>query len=384
VLKGLESRDAGPGEEIFGGERIKTGKEATATILYADGSKVVIKPESEFQVEENVKGTQWNRLRSGQVRGVIQKTEGSSEGSAPARPRFLIRSKTAVMGVRGTDFVMALGKGMASVHTLEGAVEVAKTEAAVLGGQGTAVGAGQMVEATSSGITAPKPFNTEQFLKSFESGSSAAPGSGAASGAAQGAGGAAPGAPSATSASPAEIPSAPPPTLAPPPQLPPEQQKQVDAAEAKKAEEEKRKIRLAAFRAAALFLRPPESDPLRLFAFSWIPSIPIPFLPIEVRGQAGGAFYRDGSLNSTALMHEYHLFAGTALWKKLLLEVGFGWQFWRSDNWAGRAVTVNFGYIFSPNGFFNHIYVGRSLLYPFRREEITIHETRVGIGLIAF
>jgi hypothetical protein len=242
-----------------------------------------------------------------------------------------------------------------------------------------------MVEATSAGISAPKAFNTEEFLKTFESQSGAASAKGTAA-AASGVGASTPGSSAAPpGATPAAMPDIPPPQLAPPPQLPPEQQKQADAMQAAKDEAEKRKIRLLAFRAAAVYFRPPESDPVRLVAVSWTPSIPIPFIPVEVRGQAGGGFFRNGSLNDgTFVLHEYHVFVGQTFLRNFVGEFGFGWQFFRNQNDAGRSVTLNLGYIFGPQKFFNHVFVGQSLLYPFRREQITIHQTRVGIGLVVF
>src|SRR5262245_55897871 len=75
VSRSGKSLELAAGSKLEDGDRIKTPKNVSATILYPDGSKVEVKPESDFQVEAPVGETQWNRLREGKVRGVISQSE---------------------------------------------------------------------------------------------------------------------------------------------------------------------------------------------------------------------------------------------------------------------------------------------------------------------
>jgi hypothetical protein len=81
-----------------------------------------------------------------------------------------VRTKAAVMGVRGTDFVYstAADSAKAEVRTLQGAVEVAKTDDILLSGQGKIVQANQMVSASDGNISTPKDFDREEFTKTLQ------------------------------------------------------------------------------------------------------------------------------------------------------------------------------------------------------------------------
>ncbi len=154
------------------GEHVKTGPRASARILYPDGSKLLVGKGSEIVVAGNSQGTEWTNLESGEVRGVVKKTSQASANSAlpAARHRFAIRSKSAVMGVRGTDFFFSLDEavGDARVVTLEGTVEVAKTEGELSVGQGVSVPKGQYVTAGAKGVDLPRAFDTDEYLKQIQ------------------------------------------------------------------------------------------------------------------------------------------------------------------------------------------------------------------------
>ncbi|MBL7716399.1 MAG: FecR domain-containing protein [Bdellovibrionales bacterium] len=140
------------------GDRVKTGNKTSAKIKYPDGSRLLVGRGTEVEVQENKDDVQYNKVYSGYVRGLIRKT-GKPESETP--PRFIIRSRTVVMGVRGTDFTMnqAAVASNAEIHTLEGVVEVAKSDEELMSGKGFRVEKDQMISADQAKIEPPKPFD---------------------------------------------------------------------------------------------------------------------------------------------------------------------------------------------------------------------------------
>jgi|GEM_PF-5090869 len=145
------------------GDRIKTGPRASAKIRYPDGSKLLIGRASEMEIQDSKNGVQYNELKSGEVRGIIAKPRGLVLPNAP--PRFVIRSRSAVMGVRGTDFVMNLDEELAKteLHTLEGTVELASDEATLMQGKGVRIEKDQSATAESGKIAEPATFDRKLY-----------------------------------------------------------------------------------------------------------------------------------------------------------------------------------------------------------------------------
>lgn len=172
---GGKSKPASKGLEVDYGDRVKTSDGASAKIRYPDGSKLLVGRGSEVEVQENKNGSQYNKVYSGYVRGLIRKA-GQPDKSAP--PRFIIRSRTVVMGVRGTDFVMSqhetLAKGKKAagsevqIHTLDGVVEVAKDESTLMEGKGRSVARDQMITANEMKLEAPRFFDRDVLAKSMK------------------------------------------------------------------------------------------------------------------------------------------------------------------------------------------------------------------------
>jgi hypothetical protein len=168
VVNGKERREAKGGDALKRGDRIETGEKITATVLSPEGSVLVVGRKTEVEVQSAPEAVSAVELRSGTLRGIAGKVPKYEKGTQPKKFRILIRSRAAVMGVRGTDFVMAAdaAAGQAQVNTLEGVVEVAKDEATLVTQGGTPVPGGQMVSATpGGGLSAPAPFDRAQFAE---------------------------------------------------------------------------------------------------------------------------------------------------------------------------------------------------------------------------
>lgn len=129
---------------LLGGDTVITGKQSSASVRFADGSRMLIGPESRFQFERMSRlgpaGTADSRLRL---------DAGSLETRVPpAKPpaRLQIRTPTANLGVRGTEFRSRVDSARTWLEVLEGRVAA----------EAQSVAAGFGVVATAGGIGAPR------------------------------------------------------------------------------------------------------------------------------------------------------------------------------------------------------------------------------------
>ena len=113
--------DLKTGARVENGNLVRTFPGAKAKVIYDNGDQIYVGPGSSYRISwnDNGKGVPEIELKYGSMRGVISK-----EGP---RRKILIRTRSAVMGVRGTDFFIDEGGGQeeTSVRVLRGAVEVA-------------------------------------------------------------------------------------------------------------------------------------------------------------------------------------------------------------------------------------------------------------------
>lgn len=179
------NRVASRGTKVSIGDFIRTGPRASVKVLFPDGSKLLIGRSSEVEVKEPIGGTSVTELHEGEVRGVIKKPKGLQgivDASKNTPPKFIVRSRAAVMGVRGTDFVYSAeevaGKtteegvktvAKSSLHTLEGMVEVASDEDALFMGKGVKVAPNQTVDAQQGVVGKPQAFDRGEFVQHLES-----------------------------------------------------------------------------------------------------------------------------------------------------------------------------------------------------------------------
>jgi hypothetical protein len=382
LQRGLEVREAGEGDEVRPTERVRTDATTSVTLKYVDGSSIKVGPGSDLQVEKSKKGVQSTLLAAGYVHGEVQRKPPSPSGAKP-KIRFLVRTKAAVMGVRGTQFVAAIDavQGVAEFHTLEGTVEVAKSAEALTGvtgaagsaGGGTPVAAGQFVAASAeSGITGVQSFNAASFMGSLQSTAGLQTVAASAS-AASSAAGAASTASSAVAAARAMAPSssspppAPPPALASPP-APPKSPEQEAKEKLVQEEEDKLSPRFHPlnFQVGFVYAEEPSvpgQDKVRhralQLAFTPYFPLPIPYLKwIYFRGFIGGALWEDGSLYNGVLTREAQLFAGVTLLRPLFAEIGGGIQNWAKIGRDATQISLNAGLVLNENKFFNRLFVG--------------------------
>lgn len=392
------------GQVLPFGAVIKTGPKNMVTLAYPDKSLVAVDADTQFEINDPNGEVQVNTLKTGQVRGSITTASKLKNAlNAPSKHKFMIRSKAAVMGVRGTEFVMGVDPtGFATqIHTLEGVVDVGASESSLVAGQSVAVESGKFIEATEAGLSPVSPFNKEDFLKNVTTDT---PGKnpGVAFSNLQGQTSVVQSVPpvgflkSESNKKPDER------------VVPPEEQKQQPLAQnedkperEKKPQEESRKIKFLKFQAAVfgLFERvvdptanlsgPPASsnlptestrDILRIKALnvSWNPEVPIPFTNfISAKGHVGFIFGEGGSLNSTLWIKELSLFAVLSFFNKLYVEGGWGSVFDTSYTMLARVYTLGGGFVMGSGKGLDRIFVNIS---NFSKSEPYMM-VKVGVGL---
>lgn len=109
------------GQEVPKGAMIKTGTTGKARLVYPSGDYLSVSPNSMFRIlAREMKSESMFELLSGKVRALIIKRDPKDED-------VTMRSRTAVMGVRGTDFHVAAWseEGGSQVTVFRGKVAVA-------------------------------------------------------------------------------------------------------------------------------------------------------------------------------------------------------------------------------------------------------------------
>ena len=109
--------------KLLVGERIQTGRETQAEVSLRGGEEVIqLRSGSLFTVNDLSR-------KQTKLSMPIGKAKFKVDPRRKLKRRFQVRTTTAIVGVRGTEFVMGAGEGQTSMLTLSGAVEMASVEA---------------------------------------------------------------------------------------------------------------------------------------------------------------------------------------------------------------------------------------------------------------
>ena len=152
------------GQLLAAGDTVRTGAQASAVLRFADGTRVMMRPDSTLKIERSARlgasdvvETQL-RLEAGSVDSRVPKElskeipkevqkDTQKDGQTPqTRSRFEIRTPMVHLGVRGTEFRTTATATQSSVEVLEGRV------AGAAASKGT--GKGKGVPASPSGSNA--------------------------------------------------------------------------------------------------------------------------------------------------------------------------------------------------------------------------------------
>lgn len=150
---GAVQRLAG-GETLAAGDVVRTGTRSSAALRFADGSRVLLRPDSVLRIERMV------RLGdSPVVDSRVRLESGSVDTQVPAQktPRFEVRTPMANLGVRGTEFRTHSDGTQTGVEVLAGRVAAASVERTA-GGRVESVEAGFGAVVSAQGVEAPRPL----------------------------------------------------------------------------------------------------------------------------------------------------------------------------------------------------------------------------------
>lgn len=164
------------GTEVCSGDAIRAGADSRAKIVMVDNNELNISPDTvlkiatyEYKPEENKKKVLLDVLK-GKVRSTVkQKYDGQAS-------TYQVKTKAAVAGVRGTDFVVAFDPKMGKLElvTFEGRVEVGQLGRNGIVVPDVAVTAGNMTEVMmGQSAEAPKAMPASE-LKQMDSDTQAA------------------------------------------------------------------------------------------------------------------------------------------------------------------------------------------------------------------
>ncbi|MCC7443003.1 MAG: FecR domain-containing protein [Bdellovibrionales bacterium] len=163
-------RPLGEGDLVKPGDRIRTDEGDGAVIEYEDGGKLGVGVDSEVGILPSDASSARILIRKGSLRGQVP-VAAPAAGGKPPPMRYRIRTRSAVLGVRGTDFLMSFDatSEKSSVHTLEGKVEVGANDAGLDAGRGVPVAENQELSATPRGFSPVQTFDRAAFLANLAS-----------------------------------------------------------------------------------------------------------------------------------------------------------------------------------------------------------------------
>lgn len=150
---GAASQPLASGDTLVAGDVLRTGPQASAVLRFVDGSRVLLRPDSQLRLER------MQRLGHGPVVDTQLRLDAGSADSQVSRqaaPRFQIRTPVANLGVRGTEFRTHLADQTTTLEVLDGQVQAAALAAGGRGAQLTTAGFGTQI--TTSGVAVPRPL----------------------------------------------------------------------------------------------------------------------------------------------------------------------------------------------------------------------------------
>ena len=155
---------------VYAGDKIRSEADQTIVIELAESTELVLGPNSSFVIEKFEPGRAQQTLLHlfyGMVRALVRKKYAADES-------FAIKTKDAVMGVRGTEFVVQIDSrsGQTLLHTLKGHVALGTSLAALRSPASFVMVSAGMSSSLRPGFKqpeAPKSFDQNLFRKEMRS-----------------------------------------------------------------------------------------------------------------------------------------------------------------------------------------------------------------------
>ena len=140
-------------DKVSAGSTVITGQRSFVRLLFPDNTQLNIGPDTTMRIEPSKPGeASIVSLVGGQIRAKVTKDPLLNQGNSGAKEKMVIKTKTAAMGIRGTDFNVSFNpqNNITALITFEGNVAMTRLDpgtnpfSALQSGRGVqSVGAGQ-------------------------------------------------------------------------------------------------------------------------------------------------------------------------------------------------------------------------------------------------
>lgn len=164
ILHEGKKRIAQAGETLEANEIVETDQKSAVRLVAEDGTHQTLGPSTRFSILAKDGTALSTELLSGAALIKVEKPEGTP------RYRYFIRTPTAVIGVRGTEFAVEHDpKNGFAVHTLEGKVDVGQDIGLLRKGKGQSLLRAEALRGSNGKLEPKEKFSEAEFRKDFES-----------------------------------------------------------------------------------------------------------------------------------------------------------------------------------------------------------------------
>lgn len=167
IERGSAKLPAALGGSLESKDTVATAKNSKVQLTFKDNTIITVGKESRFSVEEYLfDATPDSKAKFNMIRGTIRAMSGKIGKIAPEK--FTVKTKTATIGIRGTDFIVrVLPSGEIAILCMQGSIIVRSAD----GLSTVIVPAGSFVTLSAEGVMSDvKEFTQEELKKVLEEG----------------------------------------------------------------------------------------------------------------------------------------------------------------------------------------------------------------------
>lgn len=113
------------GDPVFMSDAVRTKRDGKAEIQFKDETALQLAPETRILIDEytyqgNTRQRGFLSLLRGKVRAIVSKVKAAVIPVAQSDSNFMIKTPTAIAGVKGTDLIVSFDRGITAVFFLDG------------------------------------------------------------------------------------------------------------------------------------------------------------------------------------------------------------------------------------------------------------------------
>jgi len=167
IERGSKELSATLGAPLESKDTVVTAKNSKAQLTFKDNTIITVGKESRFSVEEYLfDATPDSIAKFNMITGTIRAVSGKIGKIAPEK--FIVRTKTATIGIRGTDFIVQVSSnGEITILCMQGSIVVRSAD----GVNVAIVPAGSYITLSAAGAMGEvKEFTPEQLKKMLDEG----------------------------------------------------------------------------------------------------------------------------------------------------------------------------------------------------------------------